>query len=229
VTTTVRLRDPRDVELRVGDRTVIPAGSEVTDAQVASGSIPTGDFSSSVYEVRAAREASGALSLRWATALAVSNGERHLLVAPDGTVPLAMEGAALGLPRTPGEPSLVIPECGWLGYQGRGVYSALSGQPCTPDVHYRASLVTPWSNVLEVREERTDHPRVDDRNYIFMRILAGALGTAGLVAADVGVADSHPKPAITGLLISANVLVALPLLYWVFRPLSQTTVLYLQR
>jgi len=224
VTTTVRLRDPRDVELRADDRTVLPSGAGVAGAQLASGSIPTGDFSSSAYEVRAEREASGALSLKWVTTLPVKNGERHVLVAPDGAVPLAMDGAALGLPHAAGAPSLAIPECGWLGYWGRGVYSVFAGQPCsTPNVNYRASLVTPWSNVVEVREERIDE---NIRN-----LALPSLAVTGLILLGVGdgaLATNPLAPAVTWTLVSASVLLAIPLIYLLFRPASHTTVLYAQ-
>jgi hypothetical protein len=239
VTTGVKLRDPREVTLQAPDgRTLLPPGSEPAAATVDSGALSMGAYSTTAYEVQAVREPSGALTLRWITRSVLRNGESHVLLAPDGTLPpLAMPGSELGLPRAPQasspspSPSLVVPECGSLQLPSRGSFLASTGEACPPEGggSYRASLVTPWSNVVAVTEVRDYHNLQSSGGDAFAAGFFGVLATIALAATDtalaVGMSQGWVSPVVGGVGIGATVALEAALVFAAFRP-TQRTVLY---
>jgi hypothetical protein len=108
----------------------------------------------------------------------------------------------------------------------RGVRYVLPEQPCSsPGVAYRAYLTTPWANVVEVREKRTDWAMVPG-SFEEGQLVAGVW--AVLVAGVAGVGVALLKPSVGVPLLGAGVLVDLPLVYWAFRSPPQSRVVYRQ-
>jgi hypothetical protein len=223
----------------------VPAGAEPTEVHVKSGTIPARDFTSFDYEVNGRREPSGALSVQWAAPSSLG-GVRQTLVAPDGSMPvIVMPAHDLGVPdkgqsAPPPTSNLTLPMCGAMVYTGR-YREVVTGQSCSESwIQYRVSLVTPWSNVVEVSETR--RTPVDAGNYYytpardqhgdgFSAIAWASIGFSWLVAGDIvlGVLLSAKPPvkaAVVGGSVAATIGLTIPLVRWVYDAFDKTTVLY---
>ena len=208
VRTTVRVRDPHMVAMQdPNGNTLVPVGSDPTEAPLKSGSRTAASFTVTDYALDARREPSGALSVKWAAPPALA-GTRQILVAPDGSVPLlVMPATNLGIARegSPQTPDLVVPMCG--GIAGHRYRELVVGQPCSASwVYYRTSLVTPWTNVVEISETRrtpvtaTDyyHTAANDQNGDgFTAAWIAGSPILALVAGDVLLAVFAPGGPLT--------------------------------
>jgi len=149
-TTEVRLADPTQATLRSqGDRKLLPEGKTPVREVAAKGSFPMGPSSTAAYELRAVREATGAVVLEVDSKLPLANGERHVIMDASGYI---AGPAALLSPADLQSPELDVPVCARLYMVKTGLTTQLG--ECSPWTTFRGQQVTPWQNVVEIRRKK---------------------------------------------------------------------------
>jgi hypothetical protein len=186
VTTEVRLRDPSQAAIRRENavQDLLPEGRAPASASVAAGTIPMGPTSTAAYEIRAAREESGAIVLEVSTKLPLTNGERHVIVGAGGEI-LGPED--LLSPADLERPALTVPACARLFPVKAGMSTEVGR--CTPASLARAHLLTPWANVVEIR--RKSVPRRTGAA-VLAGVLGGVLGLPGVPVLAAGLSSKEP-------------------------------------
>jgi hypothetical protein len=148
-----RFIDPRRIAVEAADGTpLIAEGSAPQQAQLASGGLATGAFSSGRYSSRLSRDPSGALVVDWQTDLAMAQGSRQVLVGADGSFfgLYGVTAAQLGFPEATRRPELVVDVCPELDPTRAGYVPAVG--PCQTGPWQRLRLRTAWANVGSARE-----------------------------------------------------------------------------
>jgi hypothetical protein len=147
-TIVARLRDPARASLRWGatGQEILPEGRAPAAVTVADGSFELRPGTRLPYNIRIVRETNGAL--------AFDHGVRDDIVAVDGKVMSLGAGAIAPDMLTGGEAVFGICATLWLERYHRGPHVRNDYGECSPEPTFHGQLVTPWSNVVEIRRER---------------------------------------------------------------------------
>ncbi len=205
-TTRMQVRDPAGVSIASGwssagqsQVVVLGASQALTDAVLAGGSFRTGKATSASYDVHVIREQDGSVTFRWAD-VAMPMGDRQAVVTREGKIEVhgldpSQAVATGGL----GAADLHLRSSGWLtaesdedgapiGFKG---HLGIAETPSEAAVTVPFTIVTPWSNVVEIR-------RIDAPQRGVAAILA-ILSTALFGGVGIPLALSSSKPlAVVG-------------------------------
>jgi hypothetical protein len=190
-----RLRDPARASLRNRDGTILPEGN--TPASVTYWlPVPRGSRASWTFNV--VREKSGAL--------AFDHGERDHIVSAGGQVMEfdRAEPVADILRRSEAVMEVCVTRTIF-----RLTHTSTSYGPCTPGSQFRAQIVTPWDNVIEIREVKR-YPGRPDTIAGMCGVLGGIfLGVPGVTFVALGAAEPRGSSEQVGFLVGGSVALAL--------------------
>jgi hypothetical protein len=208
-TTEVRVRDTSLVSLRAASepaRALLPEGRGPARVTVAKGWIPLRGYPGvrAPYAVDAVREEDGTM--------AFDDGYRYDVVSSTGQVRV-LRGAVVSTEDL-SAPELVLPMCATARVGKR----SLGQGDCSPESQFRGQLVTPWSNVAEVRTiGRREKAQLGAGLALALGLILGLSAGVPLVVTGAGLpaGDSTRAPLIGA---GSAVLIAPVLVFLVLAP-----------
>jgi hypothetical protein len=177
-TTVIQVRSAADVAVQdVDSPSRISANETPNSAEVARTEVDTGRGTSDLIVI-ATRRPGGAIVTEWQTRLPLLNGERHMLVDPNGSTTL---DGHVAIDTTKAD--VTIPVCGTL--QTRTVkgslvgYDVVPGEPCERPHMNQINLETPKTNVESIHHVSTNDVRgLGIMGATMSTLIFGGIGTA---------------------------------------------------